>query len=113
MVMLIGCGTTAAQSAAFLGTRCSADETLHIREDGLGFNENTICDWVTGPTYETLSFYGQIDCRNVYVLDATTTPVTTNEVDAGAFDMRVVMLNDTDVEVFLDGASTGRFGTCA
>ncbi len=97
-----------AQPDPYLGVRCSENELIDIRPDGLGFNEHTVCTWQDGPTVKTYSLHGTIDCQNVYVLDNGTTEVT----DETTRHLRLVMVHDTDLDVYLDQISIGRFGAC-
>jgi hypothetical protein len=101
-----------AQPDAYLGARCSPQEVIYIEADGIGFNDHTICDWVDGPAVKTYSMQGMIACRNVYVLDMSTDPVTTQEEDLGTSHIRAVLINDIDMDVYLDSVLAGRFGAC-
>ncbi len=101
-----------AQPDPFLGTRCSANEDIHIEPDAIGFNEHTICDWQDAPTIKTYSLHGVIDCRNIYVTDASTDPVTTQTLDQGTRHLRLVLIDDIDMDVYLDRVPLGRFGAC-
>ena len=101
-----------AQPDSYLGTRCSAQEDIHIEPDGIGFNEHTICDWIAGPTVKTYSLHGVIACENVYILDASTDPVTTETLDAGTRHLRLVQIDNIDIDVYLDLVPLGRFVSC-
>lgn len=96
----------------YLGARCSDQAVIYIEADSLGFNDHTICDWVDGPVVKSHSIHGTIDCRNVYVLDASTDPVTTQEHDLGLLHLRAVLIDDIDMDVYFDNVRTGRFGAC-
>ena len=101
-----------ADIAPYLGTRCSDAEDIHIEVDGIGFNEHTICDWTNGPTLKPRSMHGMIECRNVYVLDVSTDPITTEIQELGTRHLRLARINDIDIDVYLDRVPIGRFGAC-
>ena len=101
-----------AQSDPFLGTRCSENETIYVETNGLGFNEHTICDWIGGPTIKSYSVHGTIACQNVYIVDESTDPITTQTIDEGTRHLRLVLVDDIDMDVYLDRVPLGRFGAC-
>ncbi|MEL7179407.1 MAG: hypothetical protein AAFN63_06200 [Pseudomonadota bacterium] len=105
-------GAVLAQPAAYLGTRCSESEDIHVEPNGVGFNEHTVCTWVNAPTVKSASVHGVVACQNIYILDASTDPVTTEILDQGTRHLRMVLINDIDMDVYLDRVPIGRFGAC-
>jgi hypothetical protein len=102
-----------ADIAPFWGTHCGESELIYIYEDGAGFNEHTNCDFRADPTIKLRSFEAALACRNVYILDDTTDPITIEETDHRDLILRMHRAADsTDYDVFIDGAPIGRYGAC-
>jgi hypothetical protein len=102
-----------ADIAPFLGAHCGEAETIYIEETSAGFNEHTICDYLAAPQTKSRSVEILMACRNVYVLDATTDPVTVEETDHQDLTLRMHRTADNEnYEAFIDGAPIGRFGAC-
>ena len=111
LAVCLGSAATA-QPDPFLGTRCSTNEDIHVEPGAIGFNEHTVCDWQDGPIIKAYSLHGVIDCRNIYVTDASADPVTTQTLDQGTRHLRLVLVDDVDMDVYLDRVPLGRFGAC-
>lgn len=102
-----------ADIAPFLGAHCGEVEIIYIEETGAGFNEHTICDYLTVPHTKSRSVEISMACRNVYVLDATTEPVTVEETDHQDLILRMHRTADNEnYDAFIDGVPIGRFGAC-
>jgi hypothetical protein len=105
-------GPVMAQPDPYLGARCSLNETIYVEADGSGFNDHTVCEWVTIPTVKSYSLHGTIACQTIYVLDASADPIETQTFDEGTRHLRLVLIDDIDMDVYLDRVPLGRFGAC-
>ena len=116
MFAIIGCVATAtpaiADIASFSGMRCTPNETISVDEYGMGFNENTVCDFAAPPTFKSGTMRAQLNCANIYVTDMSTDPVTVVETDQRSFVALLKPANDIDLDVFFDGELVGRYGAC-
>lgn len=107
------CSPVFADIAPFLGTHCGEAETIHLEPTGGGFNEHTICDFADAPRIKARSIEVAMACRNVYVLDASTDPVTVQETDHTTLTLRMHRTDDDmNYDAFIDGTPIGRFGAC-
>ena len=115
--LLIGAMSVSSPALAditpFLGTHCGEVEMIHLEATGGGFNEHTICDYVGEPRIKSRSVEIAMACRNVYVLDVSTDPVTVQETDHRTLILRMHRTADNlNYDAFIDGAPIGRFGAC-
>lgn len=107
------CSPAWADIARFLGAHCGTSEVIYIEETGAGFNEHTVCDYLSDPVIKSRSIEASLACRNVYVLDASTDPITVEETDHQNIVLRMHRTADNEnYDAFIDGAPIGRFGAC-
>ncbi|MEJ6396408.1 hypothetical protein [Yoonia sp. 208BN28-4] len=101
-----------AEGEAFLGLRCSPNEMMVIEADSVGFNESTVCNYFTQPFYGNGTMEMTLKCATVIVTDYETDPVTTIRMDERKIDLLLNRVNEIDLDVYIDGELTGRFGAC-
>ncbi len=69
-VVALMLATPTMAESPLIGTWCAEGNgipTFYVEADGLGVNENTLCDWRDPPN--GLGIKTVIDCRNVYLHD--------------------------------------------
>lgn len=95
-------GVALAQNESFLGTWCPQGDgpLMHFERTGLGFGDQTICDWKVGPAFRDGGFEGVLTCRNIYV---------TGQNEDGSF-ATVETDHRRGLEISADLVRTDRFG---
>ena len=100
-----------ADMASFLGVHCGEVEIIYIEEAGAGFNDHTVCDYLETPRLKSRSIEVALACRNIYVLDETTDPISVEETNHQNIVLQIHRTAGTEnYEAFIDGAPIGRFG---